>query len=126
MGDWLFGCDICQDVCPWNRKPSPGPIAFPHDPALEWLDPVELLQMDADAFRRRFKPTSLWRTRRAGLLRNAAIVLGNTGDERALPALEKALHEPEEVIREAAAWAIERIRQRTFNSNSGLPSSSSE
>ena len=83
MGDWLFGCDMCQDVCPWNRKPSPGPIAFPHDPALEWLDPVELLGMDADAFRRRFKPTSLWRTRRPGLLRNAAIVLGNTGDERA-------------------------------------------
>jgi epoxyqueuosine reductase len=113
MGDWLFGCDVCQDVCPWNRKPSPGPIAFPHDPTLEWFDPVELLEMDADAFRKRFKPTSLWRSRRAGLLRNAAIVLGNIGDERALPALEKALNESEEVIREAAEWAIGRIRQRT-------------
>jgi epoxyqueuosine reductase len=113
MGEWLFGCDVCQDVCPWNRKPSPGPIAFPRDPALEWLDPMELLAMDAEEFRARFKKTSLWRTRRAGLLRNAAVVLGNTGDERALPALERALADKEEVVREAAAWAIGRIGQRT-------------
>jgi epoxyqueuosine reductase len=112
MGDWLFGCDICQDVCPWNRKPPLGPAAFPHDPPVEWLDPVELLEMDADTFRARFKKTSLWRTRRAGLLRNAAIVLGNIGDDRALPALEKAKNDPADVVRDAAAWAIERIRQR--------------
>jgi epoxyqueuosine reductase len=112
VGDWLFGCDVCQDVCPWNRKPSPGPVAFPRDPGMEWLDPVELLGLDADAFRERFKKTALWRTRRAGLLRNAAIVLGNVGDERALPALEMARSDPEEVIRTAAAWAIEQIRQR--------------
>ncbi|MCE9561064.1 MAG: tRNA epoxyqueuosine(34) reductase QueG [Planctomycetes bacterium] len=112
IGSWLYGCDVCQDVCPWNRKPSPGPVAFPHDPEMEWLDPVTLLGLDADAFRLRFKQTSLWRNRRAGLLRNAAIVLGNTGDTRALPALEQALTDPEEVIREAANWAIERIRER--------------
>jgi epoxyqueuosine reductase len=115
MGNWLYGCDVCQDVCPWNRKPSPGPVAFPHDPAMEWLDPVELLALDTDAFRERFKKTSLWRNRRAGLLRNAAIVLGNVGDERALPALEKALSDAEEVIRDAAAWAIARIRSRFSN-----------
>jgi epoxyqueuosine reductase len=113
VGDWLYGCDVCQDVCPWNRKPSPGPVAFPRDPGMEWLDPVELLGLDADAFRERFKKTSLWRNRRPGLLRNAAVVLGNVGDERALPALEKALHDPEDVVREAAAWAVGRIRQRT-------------
>lgn len=112
MGGWLFGCDVCQDVCPWNRKPSPGPIAFPRDPALEWLDPVELLEMDADEFRARFKNTSLWRARRGGILRNAAVVLGNTGDERVLPALELALKDEEVVVREAAAWAIGRISQR--------------
>jgi epoxyqueuosine reductase len=112
IGDWLYGCDVCQDVCPWNRKPSPGPVAFPHHSELEWLDPVELLGLDADGFRVRFKQTSLWRNRRVGLLRNAAIVLGNVGDARALPALEQALGDPEEVIRDAAAWAIERIRQR--------------
>jgi epoxyqueuosine reductase len=113
MGDWLFGCDVCQDVCPWNRKPSPGPDAFPRDPAMEWLDPIELLGMDAEAFRAHFKPTALWRARRVRLLRNAAIVLGNTGDERALPALERAMREEEAVVREAAAWAIGRIRQRS-------------
>ena len=114
IGDWVFGCDICQDVCPWNRKESPGPIGFPHAPDLEWLDPLELLSLDADAFRRRFKKTSLFRTRRAGLLRNAAIVLGNIGDERALPALEKALTDPEELIREAVKWAVGRIPSNAF------------
>src|SRR5581483_1320861 len=110
VGDWLFGCDVCQDVCPWNRKTVGDPVPFPRDPGMEWLDPVELLGLDEGAFRARFKKTSLWRPRRAGLLRNAAIVLGNVGDERALPALEKALAEEEDPIREAAAWAIGRIR----------------
>jgi epoxyqueuosine reductase len=125
VGNWLYGCDVCQDVCPWNRKESPGPAAFPHDPEMVWLDPVELLGLDKRAFRKRFKHTSMWRNRRAGLLRNAAIVLGNVGDERALPALERALSDAEDVIREAAAWAIEQIRQRTSSVNSGLPPSSS-
>ena len=111
LGSWLYGCDVCQDVCPWNRKDR-GEVAFPHDAELAALDPVELLGLDADAFRVRFKRTSLWRNRRAGLLRNAAIVLGNTGDERALPPLQKALADGEEVVRDAAAWAIERIDQR--------------
>jgi epoxyqueuosine reductase len=119
VGNWLYGCDVCQDVCPWNRKESPGPVAFPRDPDLEWLDPAELLALDADAFRERFKKTSLWRNRRAGLLRNAAVVLGNVGDERALPALERASNDPEDVVREAAAWAVGRIRQRTSSLNRG-------
>jgi epoxyqueuosine reductase len=110
MGNWLYGCDVCQDVCPWNTKRE-GEVAFPHDPELAWLDPVELLGLDASAFRQRFKKTSLWRNRRAGLLRNAAIVLGNAGDPRAIPALEKALTDEEPTIREAAAWAIGRIRR---------------
>jgi epoxyqueuosine reductase len=113
IGNWLYGCDICQDVCPWNRKGSPGPTAFEHNPELDWLDPVELLGLDADAFRLRFKKTSLFRNRRVGLLRNAAIVLGNTGDAQALPALEQALNDPEELVRAAARWAIERIHQRS-------------
>jgi epoxyqueuosine reductase len=111
MGDRVYGCDVCQDVCPWNRKRA-GEPAFPHDPELAWLDPVELLGLDADAFRARFKKTALWRNRRPGLLRNAAVVLGNAGDERALPALEKALADEEEVVRTAAAWAVGQIRGR--------------
>jgi len=112
VGDWLFGCDVCQDVCPWNRKASPGPAAFPRDPSMEWLDPLELLAMSRDEFRTRFRTTALWRARRAGLLRNAAIMLGNTADEQVLPALKRALTDEEALVREAAAWAIERIGQR--------------
>jgi epoxyqueuosine reductase len=118
IGDWLYGCDVCQDVCPWNGKDR-GETSFPHDAELAALDPVELLSLDTDAFRLRFKKTSLWRNRRAGLLRNAAIVLGNTGDERALPALEKAIGDAEEAVREAAAWAIERISRRSDAARAG-------
>ena len=75
---------------PVEPQGPPARPRFPHDPELAWLDPVELLGLDEAAFRRRFKRTSLWRNRRPGLLRNAAIVLGNTGDERALPVLESA------------------------------------
>jgi epoxyqueuosine reductase len=111
MGDWLWGCDVCQDVCPWNRKAG-GPPAFPHDPGLARLDPIELLGLDEAAFRERFKKTALWRNRRPGLLRNAALVLGNVGDARSLPALERAAATEADPIREAALWAIGRIRQR--------------
>ena len=110
MGHWLFGCDVCQDVCPWNRRAKPG--SFPHDSSLEAIDPRDLFAMDPATFTKRFKPTSLFRPRRTAMLRNAAIVLGNTGDTSALPVLEKAMATEAEVVREAAAWAIERIRER--------------
>ncbi len=117
MGNWLYGCDVCQDVCPWNGKREAGTGPFPHDPEMASLDPLELLTMDANTFRVRFKKTSLWRNRRAGLLRNAAIVLGNVGNDSALPALQQALADPEELIRDAAAWAIEQICQRASGVN---------
>lgn len=113
MGDWLFGCDVCQDVCPWNRKAPTGVDAAlqPRDD-LENMDLMELLGMTELEFRRRFRGTALTRPKRRGLLRNAAIILGNRGDAAALPALEKALHDAEPIIREAAQWAIERIHAR--------------
>jgi epoxyqueuosine reductase len=110
MGDWLFGCDVCQEVCPWNGKARTA--SFPHRTDLAALDPVELLGLSDEEFRRRFRGTAITRTRRRGLLRNAAIVLGNTGDASALAQLRKALLDPEEQIREAAQWAIERINER--------------
>jgi epoxyqueuosine reductase len=110
MDDWILGCDVCQEVCPWNRK-----APFGEETALQPnvtglnVDLLELMGLSEEEFRRRFRDTALMRPKRAGLLRNAAIALGNLGDERALPVLEKALNDAEPLIRDAAAWAIERI-----------------
>lgn len=111
LGDWVFGCDACQEVCPWNRK-----SAVRRDPDLGDLAPVEplaaLLGLDAAAFRQRFRRTAIWRTRRSGLLRNAALVLGNRRSAAAVPALERALGDPDPVVRRAAAWALDGIGRR--------------
>ncbi len=114
MDDWIFGCDICQEVCPWNRKGPVGQDAAlqPGVPGLH-LDLLALMGLSEDEFRRQFRHTPLWRTKRAGLLRNAAIALGNVGDARALPALEQALGDTEGVVREASAWAIAQIQRRS-------------
>jgi epoxyqueuosine reductase len=123
MGDWIFGCDVCQEVCPWNRKSPVG-----QEPALQavgtQVDLIDLMGLNDEEFRRRFRHTALWRTRRSGLLRNAAIALGNRGDARALPALEQAQTDVDPVIREAAAWAIARIRERA-GETAAIQSSSS-
>ena len=107
IGSWLFGCDVCQEVCPWNR--------FANDNVsdnLLSLDPVELLDLTEAEFKQRFQHTAIYRTRRQGLVRNAAIVLGNTGTTNVLPALERAMLDDDEVVREAAQWAIDQIHQR--------------
>jgi epoxyqueuosine reductase len=114
MGDWLFGCDVCQEVCPWNHKATTTrEPAFAPLPAVERLDAEELLNLSEDEFRKRFRGTALRRTKRRGLLRNAAIVLGNGGDEASLPALRRALDDSDAIVREAAAWAIGTIEAKT-------------
>lgn len=113
LGDWLFGCDVCQEVCPWNRKaPAGGPLLAPRADLVA-VDAVELLGLDDAQFRQRFEGTALHpRPGRRVVLRNAALVLGNHGDPRALPALRRALADPEPLIAAAAAWAIEQIAAR--------------
>jgi epoxyqueuosine reductase len=106
LGPWIFGCDVCQEVCPWNAPSAPPPGAdgdglFPFLP--------DLLRLDPSAFRRRFSDTSLARTRRRGLLRNAAVVLGNTGNPAAVPALRHALADRDSLVRQHAAWALGAI-----------------
>ena len=113
LGDWLFGCDVCQEVCPWNRKaPAATSLPLGARPDLVAVDLIELLGLTDEEFRRRFRGTALMRTQRRGLLRNAALVLGNVGDERALPVLRRALEDTEPLVRDAAAWAIEEIEGR--------------
>lgn len=110
INDWLFGCDVCQDVCPWNRKPtrsSTGSIG-----ATEIIELASLFSCTEDDFRRRFRKTPMWRTRRRGMLRNAAIVLGNQGEAGSIGMLEVALDDEDSIVRESVSWAIGKIKER--------------
>lgn len=112
LGEQLFGCDVCQEVCPWNRKPLAVHRNVPPPPAATLYLP-ELLTLDAATFRARFRRTPLWRATPEGLARNAAIVLGNRGDPAARPSLERAAREhPSAVVREHATTALRRTLRR--------------
>jgi epoxyqueuosine reductase len=114
IGDWLFGCDICQDVCPWNdRAPLSNESAFQPNADANPIDLIALFDLDDEGFRRRFRHTPLWRARRRGILRNAAIILGNQRCAAAIPALTRAGADPDPLIREACAWALNRIEAAT-------------
>jgi len=109
MGSWVFGCDICQEVCPWNRHaPGSDEPAFQPRGGEESLDLVEILGLDERAFRTRFRDSPVLRAKRVGLLRSAAVALGNRPHAAALPALVAALTDVEPVVRGAAAWALGR------------------
>jgi epoxyqueuosine reductase len=110
-GDWIFGCDVCQDVCPWNqqfaREAKDERLSFRDD--LQGLDPEAILDMDEATFRARYSGTSLMRAKWEGMRRNACIVLGNRRRETAVPALARALEDDDPVVRSHAAWALGRI-----------------
>lgn len=113
MGDWVFGCDVCQEVCPWNRfSTSSGVPEFQPGNGGQ-LPLAGLFFWSEEEFRSHFRKTPLWRPRRRGLLRNAAIVLGNQRDPSALPALERGLGDTESLVRGASAWAMGRIGGRS-------------
>ena len=109
---WVFGCDVCQDVCPWNRKAPAGRLVELQG-RLEWSDPdlIERLDRDEDAWRTALRGTALVRTKRVGLVRNAALVLGQRHVAAAVPALARRLADAGEdpVVQAAAAWALGRI-----------------
>jgi epoxyqueuosine reductase len=111
MGRHIFGCDICQDVCPWNRKaPATNAEEFQAlpelvNPALEWL-----ADMDEEEFRRTFKSSPVRRGKRAGLRRNAVIAMGNSGDQKFISQLEKLVGDSDEDVSESAGWAIRKLR----------------
>ncbi len=109
VGDWLFGCDICQEVCPWNRK---APAATTETLLTPGMDLETVLKLSAVEFQAQFGGTALERTGYDGLRRNAAIVLGNVGQVSSLPALRALLGDQSAVVREAAEWAIGMIESR--------------
>ena len=128
MQDWVFGCDICQDVCPVNRKAIPsdpalwrrqefppdsakgrGPLRIAADHGLAVLDLVGLLEMSEEDFRRRFRGSPILRAKRVGLQRNACVALGNLRNPVAVLPLRRALLEGESLVRGHAAWALGQI-----------------
>lgn len=108
--DWVYGCDVCQEVCPWNRHaPESAEDDFYPRADLFPLDLPQLFSLQDDDFRTLFRRTPLWRSKRRGLLRNAAIVLGNQHTESAVPALSLGLGDAEPLVRSASAWALGQI-----------------
>jgi epoxyqueuosine reductase len=110
LGEWVFGCDICQEVCPWNAKAGAGKHPQLKQPAVRReLDLAGLLALGRDEYVDRFIKSPMRRPKLEGLKRNAAVVMGNKGDEAYVPHLVKALDDAEPVVRRHAAWALGRI-----------------
>jgi epoxyqueuosine reductase len=105
LGCWIFGCDVCQEVCPWNPPPARDDVRD------VWQHPSlpEILALDGAGFRARFAHTPVARAKRRGLLRNAAVALGNTANPDAVSALAAALADHEPLVRGHAAWALGAI-----------------
>lgn len=115
IGDWVFGCDACQDVCPYNRGSSPPDSLAAFEPGEHWVgvDAEALVGMDDETFRAFTRGSPLKRATREGLARNSALVLGNRGQRRHLPVLEHAaVHHDSATVREAARWASSTLRRR--------------
>ncbi|HVO44355.1 MAG TPA: tRNA epoxyqueuosine(34) reductase QueG [Aggregatilineales bacterium] len=108
MGNWVYGCDVCQDVCPFNRFALPSPLL---EVTRERAAPPlrDLLAMDAADFRDRFAGSPIARLKRDRLVRNACVAAGNSGDRDLVPLLETLLSDPAPLVRSHAAWAIGRL-----------------
>lgn len=110
VGNHVFGCDICQEVCPYNVRARPtSELAYAPRPGLHAPDLIPLLALTEQEFRTRFRGSPIFRAKRRGFLRNVAVALGNIGNPEAVPALIRALDDEEPLIRGHAAWALGRI-----------------
>ena len=110
MGNHIFGCDICQEVCPYNVKAqATAEAAFGPRPGLFAPQLIPLLSLTEDEFRQRFRGSPILRAKRRGFLRNVAVALGNLKSQEAVPALIAALDDAEPLVRGHAAWALGEI-----------------
>ena len=110
IGNHIFGCDICQEICPYNVKARPTTErAYAPREGLHAPDLIPLLSLDEEEFRRRFRGSPILRAKRKGLLRNVAVALGNAKSHEALPALIRALDDEETLVRGHVAWALGQI-----------------
>jgi epoxyqueuosine reductase len=110
LGGWVFGCDVCQQVCPWNRfADAPVDPAFSPRPGVASPALIDEIDLTPEAFNRKFKDSPVQRARRRGYRRNLAVALGNAGDPTSASALARTAGDPEPLVRESAAWALEQI-----------------
>ena len=107
MGNWVFGCDLCQDVCPWNRRV---PASSPHRLLASSPPLLDLLTLDRDAFAQRFDHSPVLRARWEGFMRNVCVAAGNWGDPAAAPALTHHLRQSPPLVASHAAWALGQLR----------------
>ncbi len=127
MGRHVFGCDLCQEVCPWNRRapvtslPEFQPRPEFVNPSLEWL-----ATLDEAQFRAAFRGSPLKRAQRAGLRRNAIVAMGNSGDPRFLPLLERLSTDPDPNLAEHARWSRERLRRAASDVHCAVPQAEPE
>lgn len=115
IGARVFGCDVCQEVCPWNKRASanaPAALEATHGGPRE-SDPADLLRLDDEGFQRLFAGSAMRRARRPGIARNAAVVLGNVGTTEDREVLVQAVQDADVIVAEHAAWALRRLSQRT-------------
>ena len=114
LGNWVFGCDLCQDVCPWNRRFARPrqPVALEAAITLGAPPLLDLVRLTPEAFRKKFRRSPVLRAKRRGFLRNVCVALGNWGSGEVVPALADALRDREPLVRGHAAWAMGRTEDR--------------
>jgi epoxyqueuosine reductase len=113
LGSWIFGCDVCQQVCPWNGRPGSLPLPQLAAPAAAPVpELIAEVNLSSQEFNRCYRHTALARARRKGYRRNVIVALGNVGDRRAVPALEQACGENTPLVSNHAAWALDAILRK--------------